>query len=123
MLAPYMPVILIVTGVVTALPVLVFVAPARALRLLFKLDLRDEAGLMFAQHWGLLAATMGGLLIYAAGDPEVRAVIVLAAMLEKAGLVGCIAAGWKKPHTRGLRLVFAFDLACTALYAAWLLGA
>lgn len=122
MLAPWFPTILLVTGVVTALPALQFLAPSLALPLLYKLDLRDEAGLFFARHWGLLAAAMGGLLIYASGHPAVRAPIVLAAMLEKAGLVGLISAGWSQPHTRGLRLVFAFDLACTALYAAWLLG-
>ena len=123
MLASNISIILLVTGIVTALPLLQFLAPAPALRLLYKLDLRDEAGLFFARHWGLLAAAMGGLLIYAAGHAEVRVPIVLAAMLEKAGLVGSIAAGWKQPHTRGLRLVFAFDLACVALYGAWLLGA
>ena len=123
MLSSSISIILLVTGIVTALPVVQFIAPGPALRLLYQLDLRDEAGLFFARHWGLLAAVMGGLLIYASGHPEVRAPIVLAAMLEKAGLVGCIAAGWKQPHTRGLRLVFAFDLTCTLLYGAWLLGA
>ncbi len=123
MLASKIAFVLLVTGIVTALPLLQFVAPGPALRLLYKLDLRDEAALLFARHWGLLAATMGGLLIYAAGHPAVRAPIVLAAMLEKAGLVGCISAGWNQPHTRGLRLVFAFDLACVALYGAWFLGA
>lgn len=123
MVSSHISAILLVTGIVTALPVLQFILPGPALRLLYKLDLRDEAGLFFAQHWGLLAATMGGLLIYASGHAEVRAPIVLAAMLEKAGLVGCIAAGWRKPHTRGMRLVFAFDLACVVVYGLWLFGA
>ena len=123
MLASHISSILLVTGIVTALPIVQFFAPAPALRLLFKLELRDEGGLFFARHWALLAAAMGGLLIYAAGHPEVRAPIVLAAMLEKAGLVGCIAAGWKQPHTRAMRVTFVFDLACAALYGAWLLGA
>ena len=123
MLSSHISAILLVTGIVTALPVLQFLAPGPAIRLLYKLDLRDEAGLFFARHWGLLAAAMGGLLIYAAGHPEVRVPIVLAAMLEKAGLVGCIAAGWSKPFMRGMRLVFAFDLTCAVLYGLWLLGA
>ncbi len=122
MLSRTMPMILLVTGIVTALPVLQFIAPAPALRLLYKLEIRDQAGVFFARHWGLLAAAMGGLLIYASGHPEVRAPIVLAAMLEKAGLVGLISAGWSQPHTRGMKLVFAFDLTCVAVYGAWFFG-
>jgi hypothetical protein len=119
MLASVIAPILLVTGIVTALPVLQFIAPGPALRLLYKLELRGETELFFARHWGLLAGAIGGLLIYASGHP---APIVVAAMLEKAGLVGLISAGWNQPHTRGMRLVFAFDLTCTLLYGAWLLN-
>jgi hypothetical protein len=122
MLASVIAPILLVTGIVTALPVLQFIAPGPALRLLYKLELRGETELFFARHWGLLAGAMGGLLIYASGHPAARTPIVVAAMLEKAGLVGLISAGWNQPHTRGMRLVFAFDLTCTLLYGAWLLN-
>src|ERR1700694_5906558 len=122
MLNEHISSLLLVAGVVTAFPLLQFLAPAAGLRLLYKLELRDEAGRFFARHWGLMAACLGGLLIYAAGHAEVRAPIVLAAMLEKAGLVGLIGADWKKPHTRGLRAVFLFDLACVVVFGLWLLG-
>jgi hypothetical protein len=122
MLNEHISSLLLVTGVVTMFPLLHFLFPAAGLRLLYKLELRDEAGSFFARNWGLMAACLGGLLIYAAGHAEARSPIVLAAMLEKAGLVGLIAADWKKPHTRGLRVVFAFDLACVAIYGLWLLG-
>jgi hypothetical protein len=122
MLAPHIRALLLIAGVVTALPILQFLFPAPALRLLYKLELRDEAGLFFARHWGLLAACFGGLLIYASGHEQAREPIVLAAMLEKAGLVGCVAADWNKLHTRGMRLAAAFDSACVVVFGAWLLG-
>src|SRR5690349_5233135 len=121
MLASHISAVLLVVGVVTALPILQFLFPALGLRLLYKLELRDEAGLFFARHWGLLAACFGGLLVYASAHPEAREPIVLAAMLEKAGLVGALAADWRKPHTRGMRLVAAFDGACIVVFGAWLL--
>jgi hypothetical protein len=120
MLNEHISIVLMVTGVVTALPILQYLFPAAALKLLYKLSIPDPAGLLFAQHWGLMAACFGGLLIYASGHAEVRAPIVVAAMLEKAGLVGVIAAAWNQPHGRGLRLACVFDAACTVIYAVWL---
>jgi len=117
----HISIVLLVTGVVTALPLLQYLFPAPALRLLYKLSPPDPAGLLFARHWGLMAACFGGLLIYASSHPEVRAPIVVAAMIEKAGLVGVIAAAWNQPHARGLRLACVFDAACTLVYAFWFL--
>jgi hypothetical protein len=121
-LASHIRALLLIAGIVTALPILQFLFPAPGVRLLYKLELRDEAGLFFARHWGLLAACFGGLLIYASGHEQARAPIVIAAMLEKAGLVGTIAADWEKPHTGGMRLAAAFDTACVVLFGGWLLG-
>jgi hypothetical protein len=123
MLARIFPTVLLVTGIVTALPILQFVLPAPALRLLYKLELPDPAGALFARHWGLMAACFGGLLVFASGHPEARAPIVFAAMIEKAGLAILIFAAWSKPHVRGMRLAGVFDAACTVLYGAWLLSA
>src|SRR5438309_1724112 len=99
--------ILWITGGLTATPFLQFVAPRLVLQRLYRIELSDEAGILFARHWGLLAAAFGGLLMYAAMHPEVRIPIVVAAMAEKAGLVACIAAAWGKPFAKGLRLAAA----------------
>jgi hypothetical protein len=120
MLNEHISIVLLVTGVVTALPLLQYFFPAPALRLLYKLEVPDPAGLLFARHWGLMAACFGGLLIYASAHAEVRVPVVLAAMLEKAGLVGLVLAGWSRPHTRGLRLACVFDAACALIFATWL---
>ena len=112
--------ILLVAGVITALPLLQAIAPAPVLRLMYKVELRDPAGLLFARHWGLMAACFGGLMIYAAGHPQVRGPVVAAATMEKAGLALAIFAAWNQPHARGMRLAGAFDAACTVIFAAWL---
>ena len=74
--------ILLVTGLVTMLPLLQFLAPAAFLKLLNKIEIKDEAGLFFARHWGMMAFVVGGLLIYAAAHPEARLPIVCAALIE-----------------------------------------
>jgi hypothetical protein len=120
MLAEHFATILWVTGAFTATPILQFFAPRRILALLYRIELTDEAGLFFARHWGLLAAAMGGLLMFAAGHPEVRGAVVTAALIEKAGIVAAIVLARGQPFARGLRLVAAFDAVCVVLYAAWL---
>ena len=59
--------ILLITGLVTMLPLLQFLFPAAFLKLLNKIEIKDEAGLFFARHWGMMAFIVGGLLVYAAG--------------------------------------------------------
>ena len=112
--------VLWITGALTATPILQFVAPRLVLKRMYRIELADEAGVMFARHWGLLAAAFGGLLLYAAGHPAVRVPIVLAAAAEKAGLVACIALAFDKPYTKGLRLVAVVDAICVVLYVIWL---
>src|ERR1700709_1724671 len=102
MLNDHISIILMVTGIVTALPILQFLFPALAIKLLYKLEIDDQAGLLFARHWGLMAACFGGLLIFASSHEEVRMPIVAAAMLEKAGLVGGVGAGWNTTDAKGL---------------------
>jgi hypothetical protein len=120
MLAAHFATILWVTGAFTATPILQFIAPRQTLARLYRIELTDEAGVFFARHWGLLAAVMGGLLLFAAAHPEVRVAVVTAALIEKAGIVAAVVLARGQPFARGLRLVAGFDAACVVLYAAWL---
>ena len=113
--------ILLVTGVVTASPVLMALSPALGLKLLFKVEPSADHGLFFMRHWGLIVGCVGALLVYAGSHPELRAPLVLAVLVEKAGLVAMIAADWKKPHTAGMRLTAAFDSSCVVIYGLYLL--
>ena len=120
MLAEHFAAVLWVTGAITMTPVMQYLAPRQVLARLYRLEIADEAGLFFARHWGLLAAALGGLLMYAAARPELRPAIVTAALIEKAGIVVAFVQVRSRPFARGLRLAVGFDTACVVLYAAWL---
>jgi hypothetical protein len=121
-ISDHISVILYVTGAITSLVVVQYFFPAKVLKLLNQIEIHDEAGLLFARHWGLLAFSLGALLIYAADHPQARAAIMLFALIEKAGLVALIAIHSKRSYTRGLRLTALFDSICCVLYASYLTG-
>ncbi len=120
MLVEHFAAVLWVTGAITATPVLQFLAPRQVLARLYRIELTEEAGLFLARHWGLLAASIGGLLLFAAAHPELRPAVVTAALVEKAGIVVAFWLVRRRPFARGLRMVAAFDAACVVLYATWL---
>jgi len=112
--------VLWVTGAITAIPIVQFAAPRPVLARMYRIELTDEAGLFLARNWGMLAATIGGLLMFAAAHPALRPAVVTAAVIEKAGLVGTFALVRRRPFARGLRMAIAFDTTCLVLYVAWL---
>jgi hypothetical protein len=120
MLVEHFAAVLWVTGAFTMTPVLQFLAPRQVLARMYRIELTDEAGVFFARHWGLIAASVGGLLLYAAAHPELRPAVVVAALIEKAGVVVAFASVRRHPFARGLRVVVAFDATCVVLYAVWL---
>src|SRR5215468_6519102 len=120
MLVEHFALVLWVTGALTATPIVQFAAPRLALARMYRIELTDEAGLFIARHWGLLAASVGGLLMFAAAHPELRPAVVTAALVEKAGIVLAFLVVRRRPFARGLRLVAAFDALCVVLYAIWL---
>lgn len=113
-------IVLLVSGVFTMLPIVVFLLPTRGPGLLLGVDPPGGAGGLITRHWGLLAPSLGALLIYAAWHPELRAPVMLAAGIEKAGLIGLIVADWNKPHTAHMRPIVIFDFVIVSIYAAYL---
>ena len=112
--------VLWITGALTATPIVQFAAPKLVLARMYRIELTDEAGLFIARHWGLLAASIGGRLMFAAARPELRPAVVTVALAEKAGLIFAFALVRRSPFARGLRMVAVFDGTCVVLYAAWL---
>src|SRR5262245_14096415 len=86
MIGAHIELILIVTGALTAIPFLQFIAPAQVLRMIFGETPTDTVSLAVARHWGLLVFLVGALLIYAAFHPSVRAPAMVVAVIEKAAL-------------------------------------
>jgi hypothetical protein len=121
-LSQHIGAVLLVTGVITASPVLQFFAPGPGLKLLFKVEPPEGAGGFFARHWGLVVFAFGALLVYAGFHPEVRTPLLVVAIAEKLGLVALVAANWKEPWAAGFKLSAAFDSLCCLLYGLYLLG-
>jgi hypothetical protein len=113
--------ILVITGAITAAGLAQFISPKPFLREIHKIDMPDEAPMLFARHWGLLSFVIGGLLMYAGRHPEVRIAAVTAALIAKAGFAALVAKDFGKPYMRGLRAAAFFDVACVLIFAVWLL--
>jgi hypothetical protein len=86
MIGAHIELILIVTGALTAMAVLQFIAPTPILSTIFGEAPTDEVGLAFARHWGLLIFLIGILLIYAALHPAIRDPVMVVAIVEKFAL-------------------------------------
>ena len=69
-----------------------------------------------------MAFCFGALLIYAAGHREARRPIVIAAAVEKLGMVVLIGLNWNDPLLTGLRPIFFTDGASVLLYGIYLLS-
>jgi len=114
-----MKAILLVTGLITMLPGLQFLAPELMLQQQ-GLSVTDGAGVFFARHWGLVVFCIGALLVYSAGRPEARRPIVTAGMVQKLGLVILVTMNWSNPALQGLQPAAVFDAVCVVLYALYL---
>jgi hypothetical protein len=82
-IGPHVEIILIVTGAVTALALMQFIAPSPALRMVFGAAPADVVSIALARHWGLVIFLIGLMLIYAAFHPAVRDPAMVVAAVEK----------------------------------------
>ena len=121
MIAPYIDIILYITGALTASMIFQFLFPKLMLEKVNEVKITSDAGQLFARHWGLAVFGFGALLIYAGYKPMYREPIILAATIEKIGLVLLILADFKKPYTKKLKLAMYFDIVCITLYTLYLL--
>ena len=113
--------ILIISGIITMLPIVMFFFPWAMLSL-FGLNVGREAGVPFTKHWGLLAFCFGALLVYSAKHVELRRPIVIAAAIEKIGLCVIIAMAWNEPSLQALRPILFVDGIIVLIYGVWLLS-
>jgi hypothetical protein len=122
MLAAQIELILVITGLATAGALVLFLAPATMMKMLFGQASPDALSLIIARHWGLLVSLIGALLVYAAYHAEIRAPILIAAIAEKVAFALNI---FISPfHRRPAVLVRALaDAAMAAVYLIYLVGA
>ncbi len=121
MIALHIEIILLVTGVITASMLLQFLAPATMIRRNFGGELSGAASTLMARHWGLLVFCLGALLIYAAKHAEIREPVMIAAAVEKVGLIVLVLTGPLRKHPMALVIACA-DTVMTLLYVGYLLG-
>ncbi len=112
--------ILVVTGIISMLPIVMFFLPWAMLNIL-GLNVGREAGVPFTKHWGLLAFCFGALLVYSASHVELRRPIVVAAAVEKIGLCVIIAMAWNEPSLQALRPILFVEGTIVLIYGVWLL--
>jgi hypothetical protein len=87
MLAAQIQLILLITGLVTAGAIVLFLAPVTVMKRLFGQAPSDALSLLIVRHWGLLVCLVGALLIYAAYHTEIRVPTMIVAIVEKVAFV------------------------------------
>jgi hypothetical protein len=83
MLAAQIEMILLLTGLATSGALVMFLAPATMMKLLFGKASSDTLSLLIARHWGLLIFLIGILLIHSAYHVEIRVRTLIVAIVEK----------------------------------------
>lgn len=114
--------VLLITGIITAGLVSFYIAPGPMMRigLGFETDRKDL--LSIVRHWGLLIGLVGGLLIWAAFEPDLRMAAMLVAGLEKLGMIAVVITHRKESWTQKMWPAVIFDTICVILYAWWMLA-
>ncbi len=113
--------ILYISGIITMLPIVMFFLPWAMFNLL-GISVGREAGVPFTKHWGLMAFCFGALMVYSASHVEIRRPIVIAAAIEKLGMMVIIAMAWNEPSLQALRPLLFIDGIMVALFAIYLLS-
>jgi hypothetical protein len=121
MLAAHIELILLITGLVTAGVLVVFLAPATMMKMLFGQAPSDAASLFIVCHWGLVVCLVGALLVYAAYHPEVRVPTLIVAIVEKAAIALGLLISPLRSRPALLAMVLA-DGGMAAVYLIYLIG-
>jgi hypothetical protein len=101
MMGSHVQAILLVVGLYTMAALPQFLVPRLFLaKVTLGAETSDPLTLLLARHWALLAALVGGLLVYAVYHPEVQGPAMAIAAVEKLALAALIFFGnWKRTAT------------------------
>jgi hypothetical protein len=117
----HIEIILIVTGALTAVALLQFIAPAPVLQMVSGATPSDAVGTALARHWGLLIFLIGALLIFAASHPAAREPAVVLAAIEKIALgIGVLGTALRRHPVAAA--IAAGDSVIALLYVGYLAG-
>jgi hypothetical protein len=116
----FMPLIMIITGLMTFTMIYVALSPTTALRKTFGGSLEGPLADLAARHWGALVALTGLMLIYGAFMADTRYLVLAVASISKLVFAGLVL---RNADTfRGTRAMFIAkaDLVMVVLYAIYL---
>ena len=114
--------ILFITGCITSVVTLQFLAPNFYAEKILNIELKNEVSTFYFAHWGLVVLSISIMLIWASYVPEMQRPVALAVLIEKAALAGWVFKDIKKPYVRKMIPAALFDTGCSILYAGFLLG-
>lgn len=121
MLAAQIELILLLTGLATSGAVVMSLAPATMMKILFRQISSNSVNLLIARHWGLLIFLVGALLIYAAYHPVIRIPTLIVAIVEKASFaLGVFASPLRR--FSAVVIVALADASMAAVYLMFLVG-
>jgi hypothetical protein len=121
MIGAHIGIILILTGAITAIGLVQFIAPAQSLRMIYGQAPTDPVGLCVARHWGLLIFLIGALLIYAAFHRAVRDPVTVVAMIEKIAFGAAVLGTSLRQHPVAAAAA-TVDLVIALIYILYLTG-
>jgi len=121
MITTHIQPLLVITGLVTTLAAVMFIAPRPLLKLLFNVERPDSITLFVARHWGLVIGLVGMLLVFAAYEPSVRVPAMAMAATEKIAMVGLICFLPLK-RTAFMRMIAFGDGAMAVVYLMYFAG-
>ncbi|MGO9117422.1 MAG: hypothetical protein ACLQPD_07380 [Desulfomonilaceae bacterium] len=121
MINAHIETILVVTGVATALAIVLCVAPRSILRFAFGIETLQPVTLLMASHWGLLIFLIGALLVYAAFQRSVRVPSMIVGTVEKLFFAGLVFFG-EMPRTARIKAFAVIDTGIAVLYLMYFAG-
>jgi len=121
MIAPYLQWILLVSGILTALAILIFISPNRFYKSVFNLEQVPTVYLFVARHWGAMISLVGFMLIYAAFNPAVQELSMIIASVEKIVFAGMVMFGPLRNSRVFVRLA-TFDIIIVVIFALYFAG-
>ncbi|MEM9725890.1 MAG: hypothetical protein AAF909_10550 [Pseudomonadota bacterium] len=111
--------ILIVTGGITMLAALQYVAPAAFLKATLGRDVEGPVGRFYAQGWGAAVGVIGLALVLAGLSPDGNEALVLMGLIGKAAFVALVLASGGA-FLRGHAFSVVLDVICVTLYGLYL---
>ena len=114
--------IMLVTGVITCSMLLATVNPQAGLMNTFGASIDGPIAEIVVRNWGALIGLVGGMLIYAAFKPELRAFVLVIACISKLTFISLVLTFGSQFMGKAIVAVV-FDSIVVALYLVYLFAA